>query len=102
MFKQVILLNLQDKCFGPNLGTIKTNMKSKLEDLNGKVEGLQKIEVHSECSSSSNADVIVEVLFDNEEAFKTFSSDETYNMVTKDVIVPFIDNRTHVEYEVKG
>lgn len=101
MYKQVIIWNLQDKCFGPNLDTIKSNMKVHLEELNGTVDGLQKIEVHVNCSSSSNADVIFEASFDDEESYKTFVNGDSYKLVTKDVVLPFIDRRTHVEFEVQ-
>ena len=70
MIKQVIIMSLQDKCFGPNLETIKDNMKIRLEDLNGKVNGLQNLKVQSDCLKSSNADVFVELTFENEEALK--------------------------------
>ena len=100
MFKQVILLNLQDKCFGPNLDTIKNNMKTSLEELNGSISGMESIEVHSDCSSSSNADVIVEVIFENEDFYRAFTNDEAYKKATKEAVVPFIANRTHVEFEI--
>ena len=100
MFKQVILLNLQDKCFGPNLDTIKNNMKTSLEALNGTISGMERIEVHSDCCSSSNADVIVEAIFDSEDSYRAFTNDESYKKATKEVVVPFIDNRTHVEFEM--
>lgn len=100
MIKQVIVMSLQDKCFGPNLETIKNNMKFRLEELNGKVEGLQRITVQADCLTTSNADVFVEMVFDDEEALKSFKSNEDYNTATKDVVVPFVDNRTHVEFEI--
>ena len=100
MIRQVIIMNLQDKCFGPNLETIKTNMKNSLEELNGHIPGVQNIEVHAECLNTSNADVIVEILFEDENALKALKADEAYNAATKDAIVPFVDSRTHVEFEI--
>ena len=99
MVKQVIILNLQDKCFGPNLDVIKGNMKSRLEELNGHIQGMQKLEVYADCLSTSNADVFVELVFDDEEALKALKSNEEYNAATKDVVVPFVERRTHVEFE---
>ena len=98
MIKQVIIMNLQDKCFGPNLITIKDNMKDRLESLNGQIEGLNRINVQADCLTTSNADVIVELEFENEESFKNLKSNELYNNATKDVVVPFVDKRIHVEY----
>ena len=98
MVKQIIVMNLQDKCYGPNLETIKDNMKDRLESLNGQIEGLNSINVQADCLTTSNADVIVEIEFEDEESFRNIKSNELYNNATKDVVVPFVDRRTHVEY----
>ncbi len=100
MLNHIIIWKLQDKCFGPNLETIKANIKSRLEDLNGKIAGLQHIEVHTDCLSSSNGDVVFKAVFDNEEAFKAYEQNELRLLATKDVVVPFVEVTTHVEYEV--
>ncbi len=100
MVKHIIIWKLQDKCFGPNLETIKANMKNRLEDLNGKIPGVQNIEVYTDCLSSSNGDVAMEAIFDNEEAVKEYKKNELRLEATKDVVVPFVDTTTHVEFEI--
>ncbi|SCZ81578.1 Dabb family protein [Pseudobutyrivibrio xylanivorans] len=98
MVKQVIVMNLQDKCFGPNLETIKSNMKNRLEALNGQIDGMRSLEVYADCLTTSNADIFVEIVFEDEEALKNLKSNDEYNAATKDVVVPFVDNRTHIEF----
>ena len=100
MVKHLIIWKLQDKCFGPNLETIKENMKTSLESLEGKIPGLVSIKVNTHCLSSSNGDVIVEALFESEDAFKNYQKHELRLAATKDAIVPFVDTTTHVEYEL--
>lgn len=100
MVKHIIIWKLQDKCFGPNLETIKANMKTRLEELNGQIPGVQNIEVHTNCLSSSNGDVAMEAIFDNEDAVKDYKKHELRLEVTKDVVVPFVDTTTHVEFEI--
>ncbi len=100
MIKQVIVMSLQDKCFGPNLEAIKNNMKTTLESLNGQIDGMESLIVQADCLNTSNADVFVEIVFENEEALKSLKSNEDYKTATKDVVVPFVDNRTHVEFVV--
>ena len=95
-----MIWKLQDKCFGPNLETIKENMKSRLEALIGQIPGVQSIEVHTDCLSSSNGDVAVEAIFENEEAFKAFKQHELRLETTKEVVVPFVDTTTHVVFEI--
>ncbi len=97
MVKLIIIWTLQDKCFGPNLDTIKGNMKSRLEELNGQIPGVQSIKVHTDCLSSSNGDVAMEAVFDNEDAVKAYKNNGLRLTVTKDVVVPFVDTTTHVE-----
>ena len=100
MVKHIIIWTLQDKCFGPNLDSIKSNMKTRLEDLNGQIPGVQSIEVHTDCFSSSNGDVAMEAVFDSEESVKAFKQHELRLSVTKDVVVPFVDTTTHVEFQI--
>ena len=100
MVKQVVIWKLQDKCFGPNLGTIKANIKTKLENLNGQISGLESITVKTECLSSSNGDIEAEAVFESEDAFKNYKNHELRLAATKDAIVPFVDTTTHVEFEV--
>ena len=100
MVKNIVIWTLQDKCFGPNLDTIKTNMKSRLEEVNGQISGLKSLEVQAACLSSSNADVVLEALFEDEESLKSFRNNEMWKNITKDVVVPFVDDTTHIEYEM--
>ncbi|QFJ54256.1 Dabb family protein [Pseudobutyrivibrio xylanivorans] len=100
MVKHIIIWTLQDKCFGPNLSTIKENMKTRLEELNSQIPGVKSIVVYTDCFSSSNGDIALEAIFDNEDAVKSFKQNELRLAVTKDVVVPFVDNTTHVEFEL--
>ncbi len=101
MVKHIIIWTLQDKCFGPNLETIKKNMKTRLEDFNGKIPGLQSLVVNIDCFSSSNGDVAVEAIFEDEEASKAYKKHELRLEATKDVVVPFVNTATHVEFELQ-
>ncbi|MCR5581033.1 MAG: Dabb family protein [Pseudobutyrivibrio sp.] len=100
MVKQIIIWKLQDKCFGPNLESIKSNIKHKFEELSGRIDGLSDIEVHSNCMSSSNGDVALIATFDSEEAQKQCRNDEDWNAVMKDAVVPFIQDTNHVEFSL--
>ncbi len=42
----------------------------------------------------------MEAVFDSEEAVKTYKQHELRLSATKDVVVPFVDNTTHVEFEL--
>lgn len=100
MVKHIIIWTLQDKCFGPNLESIKANMKTRLEDLNGQIPGLQSLKVYNHCFTSSNGDVAVEAIFESEEAAKAYKHNELRLAATKDVVVPFVDTTRQVEFEM--
>ncbi len=100
MIKHIIVWTLQDKCFGPNLDTIKTNITNRLESVNGQIPGLKDLEVHAVCLSSSNADIVLEAVLEDEKAMKDFKNNELWKNATKDVVVPFVDTTTHIEYEL--
>ncbi len=100
MVKQIVIWKLQDKCFGPNLESIKDNIKSRFEELDGQIPGLSKVEVHGDCMSSSSGDVVLIATFDDENFQKECQKHELWNSAMKDVVVPFIDDTNHVEYAV--
>ncbi len=100
MVKHLVIWKLQDKCFGPNLETIKENMKTSFESLEGKIPGLVSINVNTHCLSSSNGDVSVEAVFESEDALKEYQKHELRLEATKDTIFPFVETTTHVEYEI--
>ena len=98
MVKQIMIWKLQDKCFGPNLEGIKCDIKSNLEDLKDKIPGLNDIEVHIDCMSSSNGDVIMIADYEDEEALKMRQNNEHWSATLKNNVIPFVENSTHVEY----
>ncbi|MCR4566554.1 MAG: Dabb family protein [Pseudobutyrivibrio sp.] len=99
MIRHIIIWKLQDKCFGPNLDSIKASMKARLEEVNGQTPGLKNLEVHGDCLRSSNGDIVLEAVFDDEEAMKNFKLSDMWKAATKEAVVPFIADATHVEYE---
>jgi hypothetical protein len=100
MVKHISIWTLQDKCYGPNLESIKENIKTTLEGLNGKIPGLQSMIVFTDCLSSSNGDVALEAVFESEEAVKAYKQNELRLAATKDAIVPFVDTTRQVEFEI--
>lgn len=100
MIKHIIVWTLQDKCFGPNIDTIKTNITDRLEAVNGQIPGLEQLEVHAACLSSSNADIVLEAIFEDEDAMKNFKKNDLWKNATKEVVVPFVDTTTHIEFQL--
>ena len=100
MIKQVIIWSLQDKCFGPNLDDIKNNIKVSFESLEGKVPGLVSVEVQSDCLSSSNGDILLSTVYEDDLNLKGRDSNEFWNEAMNRAVVPFIAETKHVEFAI--
>ena len=100
MIKQVTIWTLQDKCFGPNLNEIKKNINSTIESLPGKIPGLISAEVNENCLSSSNGDIVLECIFEDDLNFKNHNNNELWNDAMNKVVIPFVADVKHVEFVI--
>jgi len=100
MLKHVVMISLKDLCFGPELENIKNNMKSEMEKLNGQIEGLVSLNVYPDCLSSSNIDVTMEMLFEDEDAFKNYKINPLKIAAEKEVLVPYQNDVIAADYMV--
>ena len=73
MVKHVILWTLKDEFSEDEKANIKAGIKEGLESLKGKIPGLVEIKVNINGLSSSNADLMLDSLFENEEALKGYA-----------------------------
>ena len=98
MVKHIVVWTLKESCFGPHLDSIKEEMKTTLERLNGQIEGLEYISVQTNCLSSSNADIICEVILKDENALKTFTTNPLITNATKNCVFPYTETTTRIDY----
>ena len=70
MVKHMILWQLKDEYSQEEKQQIKAEIKKGLEDLQGKIPGLVEIKVQTEYLASSNADLMLDSSFVDEEALK--------------------------------
>lgn len=101
MVKHVILWTLKEKCYGPELENIKAGIKSGLESLQGKIPGLVEIKVNTKGLPSSNADVILESTFESAEALRVYATHPEHVKVAENMVRPFTENRTCIDFEVE-
>lgn len=98
MVKHIILWKLKEEY---NNGEIKNGIKSGLEGLKGKIDGLIEIKVETDRLASSNADIMLYSVFENEEALKGYSVNPLHVEVANSKVRPFTETRLCMDFEVK-
>ena len=100
MVKHVILWTLKDSYSDEEKREIKKNIKEGLEGLKGKIDGLREITVNIGPLPSSNCDLMLDSLFDSEEALKNYAVHPAHVAVAENQVKPFTSSRTCMDYTV--
>lgn len=100
MVKHVILWTLKDEFSAEEKERIKAGIKEGLESLAGKIPGLVEIHVNTNGLESSTADLMLDSLFENEQALKDYSKHPEHVAVADGKVRPFTAVRACLDYEV--
>lgn len=100
MVRHVILWQLKDDFSQAERTEIKNGIKSGLEGLLGKVPGLVDIHVHIEPLNSSNADLMLDSTFEDEEALKGYAVHPEHVKIANGKVRPYTKTRTCLDFEV--
>ncbi len=100
MVKHVILWQLKDELSAEEKKEVKKGIKEGLEALAGKIPGLLDIHVQIEGLASSNADVMLDSSFENEEALKGYAVHPEHVAVADGKVRPYTKTRACLDYEV--
>ena len=100
MVKHVILWQLKDELSAEEKKEVKKDIKEGLEALAGKIPGLLDIHVQIEGLASSNADVMLDSSFENEEALKGYAVHPEHVAVADGKVRPYTKTRLCLDFEV--
>lgn len=100
MVKHVIIWTLKDELSAEEKENVKKGIKEGLEGLKGTVPGLIEITVNINGLSSSNADLMLDSLFENEEALKAYAIHPAHVAVADEKVRPFTKIRSCLDFEV--
>lgn len=100
MVRHVILWQLKDGLSAEEKETVKKGIKEELEGLKGKIEGLAEIKVNAVPLPSSNADVMLDSLFDSADALKNYATHPAHVAVADGKVRPYTKSRTCMDFEV--
>ena len=100
MVRHVIVWTLKDEYGDIEKAEIKAAIKSGLEGLLGKVPGIAEIKVNTDKLDSSSGDLMLDSLFESEDALKAYSSNPLHVEVANSKVRPFVKIRSSFDYEV--
>ena len=100
MVRHVIVWTLKDEYTGEEKENIKRGIKEGLESLKGVVPGLAEICVNTEGLASSNGDLMLDSLFENEEALKGYSVHPAHVAVANGKVRPYTKTRSCFDFRV--
>ena len=99
MVKHIILWQLKDELSDMEKQTVKAGIKSGLEGLTGQIPGLVEISVQTEGLASSNADVTLYSVFEDEVALKGYAIHPKHVAVADGKVRPFTKTRLCLDFE---
>lgn len=99
MVKHIILWKLRDGISETEKAEIKANAKAALENLNGKIEGLKEINVQINSLESSNADMMLYSVFENEEFLKSYQINPLHKAAADTFVRPFTNTHLCLDFE---
>ena len=100
MVKHVILWQLKDELQGAEKDAVKQGIKDGLEGLAGKVPGLVEIHVQTEGLATSNADVMLDSLFENADALAGYAVHPAHVAVADGNVRPYTKTRMCLDFEI--
>lgn len=100
MVKHVILWQLKDELSAEEKVSVKNGIKEGLESLKGKIPGLVEIQVNINGLESSNADLMLDSLFEDEAALKGYAVHPEHVAVADGKVRPYTKSRVCLDYEV--
>ena len=96
MVKHIILWKLKEEC---NIVDVKNGIKTALEALKGEIDGLLEIKVQLDKLPSSNADVMLFSVFEDENSLKGYAVHPKHVYAADNYVRPFVETRLCIDYE---
>ncbi len=100
MVKHVILWTLKENLTVAEKAEVKAGIKAGLEGLAGKIPGLLEIRVFTEGLPSSNADLMLDSSFADQESLKDYAVHPEHVAVAETKVRPYTALRSCLDYEV--
>lgn len=100
MVKHIIIWTLKDSFSESEKEEIKKSIKSGLEGLKGKINGLTDIRVQTERLPSSNGDLMLDSTFTDIDALKAYAVHPAHVEVADRDVRPYTAVRSCIDFEL--
>ena len=100
MVKHIIIWTLKDCYDASEKAEIAKNIKTNVEGLKDKIDGIVEIKVQTEHLSSSTGDVMLDSTFVSEEALKAYAINPEHVAVANRDVRPFVASRSCLDFEI--
>ena len=100
MVKHIILWTLKSEYSADEKEKIKKDIKTGLEALYGKIDGLTDIKVYTSPLETSNVDLCLDSTFVDFDALKGYAVHPDHVWVAKNLVVPFTAERRCIDFEI--
>ena len=100
MVRHVILWKLKEELSEAEKAKVKKEAKENLEGLVGKVPGLREMHINIETLPSSNMDMMLDALLDDETSLKGYAVHPNHVAVANTYVRPYTIVRSCLDYEV--
>ena len=98
MVRHVIIWTLKEEIAGAEKEAVKAGIRDGLEGLAGKIPGMLKIRVLTDGLSSSNTDLMLDSLFEDEQALKGYSVHPLHVEVATTKVRPYTKIRSCFDF----
>ena len=99
MVKHIVLWKLKEELSKEEKDKVKKEIKEGLLGLKDKIKEIVEIKVNTEGMEGSTVDVLLDTVFENEEALKTYATHPDHIAVGMAKIKPFMAERICYDYE---
>ncbi len=100
MVKHVILWTLKEDLGADAKQKVKVGIKEGLEGLKGVIPGLIEIKVNTNPLPSSNCDLILDSLFEDETSLRDYAVNPNHVEVADTKVRPYTISRVCMDYEI--
>lgn len=100
MIKHVILWQLKEELSDTEKDKVKAEIKDGLEGLSGQIPGLVEIKVYTNGLASSNADLMLDSTFTDEDSLKGYAVHPKHVAVADGKVRPYTATRTCMDFSV--
>lgn len=98
MIKHMIIWKIKEDCENPD--EVKASVKRELEALKGKIDGLIEMHIITGGLASSSGDLMMDSLFESEEALKAYQKHPLHQQVANTFVRPNMCQRLSLDYRL--